>query len=211
MKPANSAAPDKYSRNLTQLCLTVIEHRVVLWILLALPALPLIMDFYFDQRYYPEMMYDSGVVSVQLLVTTLAITPLMLIFRSSRKMVSILRWFQRRRRYLGLACFGYALIHLMIYLRRNSEFADVLWHMEDPKIAIGWIALLILLLLAITSNDKSVDTLGSRWKKLHRWVYFSTVLIFLHWALFGFFLSEMLIWLVPITVLQAWRLGLRHR
>ena len=169
------------------------------------------MDFYLDQRYYAEMMYDSGVVSVQLLVTTLAITPLLLIFRNSRKMVSILRWFQRRRRYLGVACFGYGLIHLMIYLRQNSEFADVLWHMEDPKIAIGWIALLILLLLAITSNDKSVNTLGPRWKKLHRWVYFSTVLIFLHWALFGFFLNEMLIWLVPITILQAWRLGLRHR
>ncbi|MGB5705716.1 MAG: hypothetical protein WBM41_02725 [Arenicellales bacterium] len=69
--------------------------------MLALPALPLLVDFYFDQRYYPEMMYDSGVVSIQLLVATLAITPLLLIFRNSRKMVSILRWFQRRRRYLG--------------------------------------------------------------------------------------------------------------
>jgi sulfoxide reductase heme-binding subunit YedZ len=99
----------------------------------------------------------------------------------------------------------------MIYLRRNFDLADVLWHMEDPKIATGWIALLVLLLLAITSNDKSVNTLGSRWKKLHRWVYFSTVLIFLHWALFGFFLNDMLMWLVPITILQAWRLGLRRR
>lgn len=187
----------------------LIQHPGCLWLLLSLPAAPLLLDFYFDQRYYAEMMYDSGVLSVQFLVVSLSIAPLMVIFRRSGRIASALRWLLVRRRYLGVACFGYALIHLLIYLRRYPDLSDILWHMEDPKIAVGWIGFFILFLLALTSNNASTRALGPKWKSLHRWVYAGAALIFLHWGLFGFFISDLMLWLIPICVLQTLRLYLR--
>ncbi|MGI9291985.1 MAG: ferric reductase-like transmembrane domain-containing protein [Gammaproteobacteria bacterium] len=169
------------------------------------------LDFYFDQRYYAEMMYDSGVFSVQLLVITLSITPLMVIFRKYDRIMSVLRWFKSRRRYLGVSCFAYALIHLLVYLRRNPELSDILWHMQDLKIAAGWIGFTLLLALALTSNDKSARQLGPKWKSLHRWIYIGAALIFLHWALFGFFINQLLLWLIPIALLQTIRLHLHFK
>ena len=206
---SSTTSPSANKSTLTRGLVALIQHPGFLWLLLSLPAVPLLLDFYFDQRYYAEMMYDSGVISVQLLVVTLSITPLMVIFRKSNRATSTLRWFLLRRRYIGVACFGYALIHVLVYLRRYPDLPDILWHMEDPKIAVGWIGFIILLALALTSNNASVRALGPRWKSLHRWVYAGTALIFLHWGLFGFFISDLLLWLTPICVLQALRLHLR--
>jgi sulfoxide reductase heme-binding subunit YedZ len=194
-----------------QRLLALIQHRGFLWILLSLPAIPLLADFYFDQRYYAEMMYESGVISVQLLVATLAITPLMVIFKNRGRFFSALRWVQLRRRYLGVACFGYALIHLLVYLRRYPEISDILWHMQDLKIIIGWSGFIVLLALALTSNDRSVQTLGAKWKALHRWIYIGTAMIFLHWGLFGFFIDHLFLWLLPIALLQLIRVYLQSQ
>ena len=206
---SSTTSPSAKKPTLTRGLVAVIQYPGFLWLLLSLPAVPLLLDFYFDQRYYAEMMYDSGVLSVQLLVVTLSITPLTVIFRNSPKLVSTLRWFLHRRRYLGVACFGYAFIHLLVYLRRYPYLPDILWHLEDPKIAVGWIGFIILLALALTSNNASTRILGPRWKSLHRWVYLSAALIFLHWALFGLFIDHLLYWLIPIVVLQAMRVYLR--
>ena len=43
-------------------------------------------------------------------------------------------------------------------------------------ILTGWLALLIFLPLAVTSNDLSVRKLGRRWKALHRLVYVIAIL-----------------------------------
>ena len=52
--------------------------------------------------------------------------------------------------------------------------------------ATGWVAFLIMLALAATSNDRSVRLLRRRWKWLHRAVYLVAVLAFAHWILTAF-------------------------
>ena len=173
-------------------------------------VIPLILDFYFNQRYYAEMMYDSGVFSAQLLVFSLAITPHMMITRSSNPGARIMRWFFRRRRYIGVACFCYAVIHTLVYIRNTGDFENVLWQIQDIEIALGWTSLFILLLLALTSNDGAVRSLGRGWKKLHRFVYLAAILTGLHWILFDLFVEVLLLWFIPLGILQIYRVWVRQ-
>ena len=50
----------------------------------------------------------------------------------------------------------------------------------------GWLALVVMLVLAATSNDASVRRLGRRWPLLHRTVYAAAALSFVHWILSAF-------------------------
>ena len=50
----------------------------------------------------------------------------------------------------------------------------------------GWIAFLVFIALAATSNDVSVRAMGRKWRALHKAVYAAAVLTFLHWALTAF-------------------------
>ena len=59
-----------------------------------------------------------------------------------------------------------------------SEFAAEL--VERPYIALGAIALVGLLMLAVTSTRWSMRKLGKRWKKLHRIVYPTLIVVLLH-------------------------------
>jgi sulfoxide reductase heme-binding subunit YedZ len=51
---------------------------------------------------------------------------------------------------------------------------------ERPWITVGFIALLLLIPLAITSTNRMQRRLGGRWKTLHRSVYAIAVLGVLH-------------------------------
>jgi sulfoxide reductase heme-binding subunit YedZ len=50
----------------------------------------------------------------------------------------------------------------------------------------GWIAFLVFIALAVTSNDASVRALGRTWRRLHKAVYAAAVLTYLHWVLTAF-------------------------
>ncbi|RYZ75903.1 MAG: sulfoxide reductase heme-binding subunit YedZ, partial [Proteobacteria bacterium] len=51
-----------------------------------------------------------------------------------------------------------------------------------PYITVGFLALLLLLPLAITSTHKMIKRLGAkRWNKLHKLVYLSAILVILHY------------------------------
>ena len=56
----------------------------------------------------------------------------------------------------------------------------------ELALATGWVALVVMLTLAATSNDASVRLLGRRWKWVHRAVYAAAVLTFAHWILTAF-------------------------
>ena len=183
-----------------------LDSRYFIWILLGIPALPVIADFYYDQRYYAELMYDTGVFSVQLLVFNLALTPLRNLTRSIGPMHFVMRWLYRQRRYIGVASFAYALLHTLVYLRRTEDLINVVDQLRLPEISVGWIALLIFLAMAVTSNNMSTRVLGVRWKKLHRLVYVGTMLTALHWLLFGFFTSVLFLCFIPMLLLQIPRI-----
>jgi sulfoxide reductase heme-binding subunit YedZ len=116
------------------------------------------------------------------LIIALAVTPLRNLWPRQR----FTAWLVRQRRYLGVAAFAYAVPHLVAYIVRLSDVARIISEGVEPGLLTGWIALLIFLALAVTSNNTSVRRLGESWKTLHRLAYAAAILTFLHWVLVAF-------------------------
>ena len=173
-----------------------------LWVLLALPAAATIVRYATGATFYGEVVHSTGQLSAQLLILTMAVTPAQLMFPRR----AWVRWLLRRRRYFGVASFGYAVLHTAVYLIRTGAFGDILADAAEPGLLTGWIALAIFVPLAITSNDASVRRLRRLWKRLHRWVYAAAILTFAHWVLTAFDPVPGLIHLAVLAALEAYRL-----
>ncbi|NKB50654.1 MAG: iron reductase [Rhizobiaceae bacterium] len=176
------------------------------WIVLFIPAPALLADFVGQNRYYAEIMYESGLLATQLMILALAITPAMRLCRNWPVVLKPLRWMQKRRRYIGVAAFGYGLLHTIFYIRQIGSAELIFLELEEISLATGWIAFIVLLALAATSNDFSVRSLGRWWKKVQMAAYFAALLTLLHWWFIGQFLDQMLVWFVPLALLQVPRL-----
>jgi sulfoxide reductase heme-binding subunit YedZ len=137
------------------------------------------MRFASDAISYGQVIHQTGLWSAGLLVVALAITPLQRVIRSAGSIAP-------HRRALGVASFAYAALHTGVYLERKWGADLILKEGLEPSLATGWLAFAIFVLLAVTSNDRSVRLLGKTWKKLHRWVYGATILMFVHWWLAAF-------------------------
>jgi sulfoxide reductase heme-binding subunit YedZ len=88
------------------------------------------------------------------------------------------------RRMLGLFCFFYATVHFLIWLWLDHNFSLVaMWQdvLERPYIAFGFLAFVLLVPLALTSNRWAQRKLGRRWSHLHRLIYAIAVLAILHY------------------------------
>lgn len=88
------------------------------------------------------------------------------------------------RRMLGLFCFFYAALHFLIWLWLDHDFSlGAMWQdvLERPYITFGFIAFLLLIPLALTSNRWAQRKLGRRWGHLHRMIYGIAVLAILHY------------------------------
>lgn len=117
-----------------------------------------------------------GLLALVLLLACLACTPL--------RLASGWTWPARVRRALGLAAFFVALLHFLVYvivdhgLDLAALTADL---MERPFILVGFVALMLLVPLALTSTKRSVAALGYvTWSRLHRLVYLAGVLGVVH-------------------------------
>lgn len=121
------------------------------------------------------ILHDTGLWALRFLLLTLAMTPL--------RALSGRTEFIKIRRQLGLWSFFYASLHLLVYagLDLGLDFAH-LWEdiVKRPYITVGFLAWLILLPLAITSNQKMMKKLGRKWKTLHKSIYLIAVLACLH-------------------------------
>ena len=179
----------------------LIDSPWFLWLLLAFPAAVTIVRYSTGATFYGEVVHSTGQLSAQLLILTMAVTPLQLMF--GRR--GWIRWLIQRRRYFGVASFGYAALHTVVYLIRTGAFGDILAEAAEPGLLTGWIALAIFLPLAVTSNDASVRRLRRLWKRLHRWVYAAAVLTFAHWVLTAFDPVPGLIHLAVLAALEAIR------
>ena len=158
--------------------------RLLLWLVLALPALWFGWQWIATPESYGfgHAIKDSGDWAAWLLLLTLAVTPLRLAFRRARWTL----WLMKRRRDLGVASFAYAAIHTAIYLVDKASLAVILEQATGWDLLTGWLALAIFLPLAITSNDRSMRAMKRGWKRLHRLVHPAAVLVFAHWALTAF-------------------------
>ena len=120
-----------------------------------------------------------GLLALVLLVATLCCTPL--------KSMLGWTWPARVRRTLGLLGFFTALLHFSLYLGLDQGF-DLLHVASDIGkrrfIAVGFLALLLLVPLAWTSSKRAVMRLTFPvWKRLHRLIYPAAVLACLHFFL----------------------------
>ncbi len=153
--------------------------RYMFWAALALPIAIQTYRYSAEGIYYSEYLRWSGVWATYLLIATLAITPLRFVFGAADWM----RWLGRHRRDLGVTTFAYASLHALAYLMREANVALILYDAKSIGMLTGWIALLLLLPLAATSNDRAVRSLKARWKSLHRLVYLAALLALGHWVL----------------------------
>jgi methionine sulfoxide reductase heme-binding subunit len=122
--------------------------------------------------------HSLGLWALRFLIASLAITPL-------RQLAGVN--FLRYRRALGLLAFYYALLHLTTYLVLDqgldfdAVLADIL---KRLYITIGMACFVVLLPLAVTSNNLTIRRLGGKaWQRLHRFVYVAAILAVLHFLL----------------------------
>jgi sulfoxide reductase heme-binding subunit YedZ len=110
---------------------------------------------------------DTGEWTLRFLLTTLAVSPLRLLF-GWHFLVPV-------RRMLGLYAFFYAAVHMLLYIWLDQFFnlSDIIDDViERPFIAVGMASFLALIPLAVTSNNAMIKRLGSeRWNQLHKLVY----------------------------------------
>jgi len=146
--------------------------------------------------------HQLGEVALQLLVAGLAITPL-----RRYTGVNLMRF----RRAIGLLVFTYVSLHLAVWLLLDVQDAGRVWAdiVKRPYVTVGFAAFLLMIPLALTSNDLSLRRLGPRWRRLHRLVYPAAALGAVHfiWLSKGFQI-EPLIYLAAILGLLALRLRL---
>lgn len=180
------------------LALWLKEHyaliRVLLLILLSLPAATLYYDFNTDNlgvNPLQTLQQVSGFWTMVFLCITLLITPLrrQLTYLAQRlhsrygKRLSDWNWIIRSRRLFGLASFFYSLLHLLIYVHFDLDY-DLAWALEDMQqktyLVIGLISFFIMLLLAITSSMFMMKLLGRNWRRLHRLIYPLAILGLVH-------------------------------
>jgi sulfoxide reductase heme-binding subunit YedZ len=121
---------------------------------------------------------NLGEHALQFLLLGLAITPLMRFAK-----INLVKY----RRAIGLIAFFYVVMHLLVYTLLDRQLdinaiIDDIW--KRPYITIGMSAFLLLLPLAITSNNFSIRKLGAAtWNKLHKIVYAAVILGALHYML----------------------------
>lgn len=143
-----------------------------------MPALWIAYQAFADElgaRPVTEAIHQAGDWALRFLLIALAVTPAQRILHYPRIILT--------RRTFGVACAGYAVLHLSLYILDQ--------HFDLFKVAseivlriyllIGALALAGLLALASTSTDGAIRRLGSqRWIALHRLVYAIAPLAIVH-------------------------------
>lgn len=172
------------------------------WLLLTLPAIPMLHAYYSGQLIAMEMLHPTGEFSARFMIAAMVISPLQTLF-GNRQWIA---WLVRRRRALGLAAFGYALLHLIFYLIDMEELEPILAEFWAPGIWTGWAAMLLFVPLAMTSHNAAMRWLGRRWKSLQRLVYAAALLTLAHWLLIHDGVTGALVHFVPLGLLQLLRM-----
>lgn len=181
----------------------VVASRYLFWAILLLPSIPLLVEFTADTASAERLLHPSGEFSARFMIIAMMISPLRLLFPKAQW----LQWLMRRRRYLGVAAAGYALLHTYLYMIDMGALQPMLDEFRALGIWTGWGAFAILVPLALTSNNWSQRLLRFRWKQLQRLVYPAAVLTLVHWIYVHNNLGPALAHFVPLAALEAYRVG----
>ena len=149
---------------------------------------------------------STGTWALVFLCITLAMTPLRLLTASTI-------WIKLRRMF-GLFCFFYALLHFLIWiwLDQNFELQAMMKDVIDrPFITMGFISFVLLIPLAMTSNQWALHALGKNWSLMHRLVYIIACTAIAHYwwhkagkndletvSIYGFIIFVLLVFRIPM-------------
>lgn len=148
------------------------------WLAGALPLALLVFDTFAGRLGVDpirDIEHRLGRTALYFLIATLAVTPVRKLFRINATHL---------RRALGLLSFSYAALHVAAWVVFDM---GLLWQqmlrdvVKRPYLIFGMLALVILILLAATSNRFSIRQLGPNWRKLHKLIYPAAILASLHW------------------------------
>jgi sulfoxide reductase heme-binding subunit YedZ len=145
-----------------------------------------------------------GDTAIRVLLITLAISPIRDITGWAPIVVI--------RRRIGLAAFFYAVLHLLAYLGLDKQWSlPALW--EDvvirTYITLGMAALILMIPLAVTSNNSMIRRMGRKaWERLHWLIYPLAILAVAH----NILMQKTLFQVQPMThaailaLLLGWRI-----
>ncbi len=183
--------------------------KTICFLLLWLPGLWLASRIALNDlgpRPLDELTHETGRWTVWLLLGSLSVTPLRRLFDWPALI--------KLRRQIGVAAMAYALLHLTMYvidlkgdlLRVATEIVLRFY------LTIGFVALLGLLALGITSFDAAIRRMGGKaWGRLHKLVYAIAVLALVHYLLQAkreidppLLQVGIFAWLMLYRILYAW-------
>jgi len=149
------------------------------------------------------MIHETGEWCLRFLLLGLCVTPLRLISGWH----DLNKRFQLRKLF-GLYAFFYGALHLVAYglfehsVDLSAIFSDII---TRPAMTIGFIAFVLMIPLAITSNSRLIKWLGKqRWKQLHYLTYPIAIAAVVHFwwlAQTKADMSEPLIYAIVLAVL----------
>jgi len=177
-------------------------RKVPVWLVWVLYLLPVPVLLYLGvtgglgREPVQALEHELGEIALQLLVIGLCVTPLRRHFG-----INLLKF----RRALGLLAFTYVALHLLVWavldVQIVSQILSDIW--KRPYITVGLVAFVMLIPLAVTSNNRSLKRLGPKsWQKLHILVYPAAVLAAVH------FVMVQKVWEVEPLIYTAVLLGL---
>jgi len=154
-----------------------------------------------------DVIHATGLWSVRFLLVSLAVTPFARLLEWPRLLTV--------RRMVGVTAAAYAAIHLLLYVveQKYSLLTVASEIIRRFYLTIGFVALIGLIALAVTSTDNAIRRMGRRWKLLHRLAYPIGVLALWHYALQSkanvseaVFAAGLFTWLMAWRALpEAWR------
>ena len=144
-----------------------------------------------------------GMLALQLIVLGLAVTPL-------RRFIGVN--LMPLRRAIGVLAFLYVGAHLLVWAVLDVQSPTAIWAdiVKRPYVTLGMAGFVLLLPLALTSNDRALRRLGARrWRVIHRLVYPAAILGAVHylWQTKGFQIEPIvyLSVIVALLVTRVWR------
>lgn len=186
-------------------------RRVPVWLVYTLGALPvpvwLGMGITGQLGIDPvkEIEHRLGELALQALILGLAVTPL-------RRYLGLNM--MKFRRAIGVLTFYYVSMHLLVWLVLDVQIPAQIWAdiVKRPYITIGMAGFVLLLPLAVTSNNWSVRRMQEHWRRLHRLVYPAAILGGTHYVMLAKgFRIEPLVYLAVILLLLILRIPMSRR
>ncbi len=187
--------------------LNMLARRVPVWLVYIVLLLPVPWLLYLaftgglGRDPVKGLEHELGQWALKLIIAGLAITPL-------RRFAGLnLIGF---RRATGLVTFAYVCLHFAVWLFLDVQIWSQIWAdiIKRPYITIGFAAFVLMIPLAVTSNNRSIRKLGPvAWRRLHKLVYVAAVLGGVHyiWLVKGIQI-EPLVYMAIIMGLLALRL-----